>query len=132
MATDYKKKTNKSYVYFNKKTELKVIVKLQNLIEYTYLMIKKFPKDEMLNLASDMKAAAFSAMESLIYAKVTNSNKQKILYITSAEAKLNILNILVRLAKKNKFITQRNYNVWSFKITEISDMLRKWRSFCQK
>ena len=94
-------------------------------------MIKKFPKDEMLNLASDMKAAAFSAMESLIYAKVTNSNKQKILYITSAEAKLNILNILVRLAKKNKFITQRNYNVWSFKITEISDMLRKWRSFCQ-
>ena len=41
MATDYKKKTNRTYTYFNKKNELQVVVKLQNLIEYIYLMIGK-------------------------------------------------------------------------------------------
>ena len=71
-------------------------------------------------------------MESLVYAKTTNSKNQKVLYITSVESKLNILTILVRLSRKNKYISQRNYNVWSFKIAEISDMLGKWRYFCQK
>jgi len=130
VATDYKKKTNRTYTYFNKKNELQVVVKLQNLIEYIYLMIGKFPNNEKLSLASDIKTTSFSAMESLVYAKTTNN--QKVLYITSVESKLNILTILVRLSRKNKYISQRNYNVWSFKIAEISDMLGKWRYFCQK
>lgn len=132
MAVEYKRNVKKAPQYYNKTGEIKVILKLQNLIEYIYVLINKFPRGEIFNLTSDIKNNIFECLEALVFAKNVIDKKLKVKYIMVAEAKLNILNVLVRIARKNSYIKPKNYSVWSYKITEISDMLVKWRSACLK
>ncbi len=132
MSVDYKRNTKKAPLYYNKRGEIKVILKHQDLIEYIYVLINKFPKGETFNLTSDIKKNLFECLEALVFAKNVIDKKLKVKYIMVAEAKLNILNVLVRIARKNSYIKPKNYSVWSYKITEISDMLVKWRSACLK
>lgn len=132
MAVEYKRNVKKSPQYYNKRGEIKVILKLQDLIEYIYVLINKFPKGETFNLTSDIKKNIFECLEALVFAKNVFDKKVKVKYIMVAEAKLNVLNVLVRIARKNSYIKPKNYSVWSYKITEITDMLVKWRLSCLK
>lgn len=118
--------------YYNKKEELEIIRRYQDLISYVYLIIKKYPPDERFALVMDTKKVLFDGLQDLVCAKHERLRTDKLIHLYKAETKLNILNILVRLAKKNKYITSRNYTVWSYKITDILDMLEKWMKYCQK
>jgi hypothetical protein len=119
-------------IYFDMKEELEIIKKYQELIFYAFNLMKKYPIEENSLLVYDTKKNLASGLENLIYAKREYYKQNKLRYLIATEAKLNILNVLVRMAIKNRYINKRNYASWSFKITEINDMLRKWSKFCQK
>ncbi|MDD3453682.1 MAG: four helix bundle protein [Bacilli bacterium] len=117
-------------IYYDKKSELEIIKKYQDLIIYVYNLTKKYPEKE--NLAVDIKESINDGLKKLIYAKKVYLKKDKLNYLFNVEANLNLLNIYIRISFKNKYITKKNYTAWSYKIFEIDDMLEKWVRFCQK
>lgn len=119
-------------IYYDSKSELEIIKKYQSLIIYVYNLTTKYPINEGLNLVNDTKIVLHNGLEALIYAKSIYNKNEKLMYLIKVQVKLDIMIILVRLAFKNKFINKRNYTAWSYKITEINDMLLKWIRTCQK
>ena len=117
--------------YYDKKNEFEIIKKYQDLIMYAYVILKKYPENEVINLASNTKRILFEGLEYLVLAKHAKSKSNKLTYLCKLESRLNILNILIRVAKKNKYITSKNYKVWSFKIFDIFEMTEKWMIYCQ-
>lgn len=126
------KENLKNKIYYDKKNELEIIKKYQDLILYVYNLLKKYPLDEKMNLASDTKKTMVYGLEKLIFAKKSYVKEEKVKYLLSVESSLNILNVLVRVAIKNKYINKKNYTAWSYKIVDISNMLEKWIRSCQK
>lgn len=119
-------------IYYDSKSELEIIKRFQDLILYVYTLLKKYPENEILNLSSDTKKVLIDSLENLIYAKKTYQKTEKLKYLIGAEVNLNVLSILVRIAVKNKYINKRNYTSWSFKISEMNNMLGKWMRSCQR
>lgn len=129
-----KKKENNSSInlYYSKKNELEIIKKYQDLIMYVYLLIKKYPENEKMNLTYDTKKILNEGLEMLVFAKRVYTKNDKLKYLFFADAKLNVLKILVRISKRSKFITAKNYTAWSYKIVEIDQILEKWIQYCQR
>ena len=125
-------KKNISVKYYEKNEELLIIKKYQELILYVYNLIKKFPNTEVFLLTSDIKKNLLLGLENLIFVKRVRNNNLKLNYLIKVEAYLNIMKIYVRMAIKNKYINRRNYTAWSYKITEIDNMLNKWIGSCQR
>lgn len=125
------KTNNIKPTYYNKKNDLVIIQKYQDLITYVYMILNRYPKDELLSLVADTKKNLFLGLEALIFAKKTYNKKEKLKFIIIVSSKLEAVTILVRIAKKNKYIKPRNYTAWSYKINEILEMLEKWEHACR-
>ncbi|MDD4298368.1 MAG: diversity-generating retroelement protein Avd [Bacilli bacterium] len=113
-----------------KEKELLIISKFQQLIIYVYSLLRKYPSSEKHTLASETKKCLFDAFESLLYAKKAYGKNVKIKHLNDVDVKLSSLTIYIRIALKNNYINARNYKAWSYKITDISNMLGSWVNEC--
>ena len=99
-----------------------------NLIYYSEMILKKFPKIERNLLIKDIRDTNKKIMELIIKSyKEINKNK-KYYYLNEIDINLKLLKVLVRLSYKNKYINSNNYSAWCNKITNINNLLFKWMS----
>lgn len=113
-----------------KEEEMVIIRKYQEMMLYVYSLLKKYPNAEKFALTSETKKCLFDAFESLLWAKKQYSKNMRVKYLNKVDVKLSCLKVYVRIASKNEYINARNYRAWSYKITNISNMLGGWIKEC--
>ncbi len=116
----------------SKEEEMIIIRKYQEMMLYVYSLLKKYPNCEKFALVTETKKCMFEAFELLLWAKKQYSKNTKIKYLNEVDIKLSCLKVYVRIAVKNKYINARNYRAWSYKITNINNMLGGWINECLK
>ena len=106
--------------------------KYLDLISYTEMILKKYPKQERFALASFIKNKTYEGMEYIIYAyKIYDKNK-KMEAFNMIDTKLKMLKVLIRISYKNKYISLQNYHAWSYKLAHIGNLLGGWINSCRK
>ena len=119
----------------NKKDEIEGLTiygKYLDLISYTEMILKKYPKSERFALATFTKNKTYEGMESIIYAFKCYDRAQKFNYLNEIDIKLKMIKVLIRVAFKNKYITVQNYRAWSNKLFHVGNLLGAWINSCLK
>ena len=107
-----------------------IIKKYDDLIKYTYDIVRKFPKNERFTLVSEIKDCLLKGFQLLLYAERQYSKSTKIKYLTDLDVNLQVLKFYIRLSKKYNYINSKNYEAWSYKITIVCNMLGAWMNTC--
>lgn len=110
--------------------ELTIYQKYIDLIYYTNKLIIKYPKNERYNLVNEIKNITYNGIKLIIEAQKDKNNRIKIL--NKLDINLKYLIVLIRVSYKNKYISIKNYNAWSYKITIINNLMIGWIKSCQK
>lgn len=113
-----------------KEHEMLIIRKYQEMMLYVYNLLKKYPNAEKFSLVSETKKSMFEAFELLLWANKQYSKTARLKYLNEVDIKLSCLRVYVRIAVKNEYINSRNYRAWSYKITNICNMLGGWINEC--
>ena len=113
-----------------KEEEMLIIKKYQGMMLYVYNLLQKLPKSEQLALNSEIKQCLFKGYELLLYAKKAYSKREKLKYLREIDIKINCVKLYIRISRKKGYINRRNYRAWSYKITDISNMLGSWINSC--
>lgn len=111
---------------------LLIYKKYTDLYYYAYDLLEKYPKNERFALSSDIKKSLNSALKNILYAQKIYDMKEKMRYLNMLDAELMYQRFMIRISYKKKYITLKNYQVWSYKVTEIGKMLGGWIKSCQK
>ena len=99
-----------------------------NLIYYSNLILKKYPKIERNMLVKDIRETNNKIIELIIKSyKEINKNK-KYYYLNEIDVNLKLLKVFIRISYKNKSINSNNYSTWCNKITNVNNLLFKWMS----
>ena len=122
-----KNKNNKDEI-----ENLKIYGKYLDLLSYTEMILKKFPKSERFALASEIKLVTYAGMEQIIYAFKFYDRTKKIEALNILDVKLKMLKVLIRISYKAKYITVQNYRAWSTKLFNIGNLLGGWINSCLK
>ncbi len=113
-------------------TSLKIYQKYLELIYYSNDIVRKYPKSENFALVKEIKNSLYVGLRNLMYAIKSYNKKDKLKYLNELDINLNLLKVQVRLSYKYKYITVKNYESWSFFITDVCNMLGGWIISCQK
>lgn len=125
-----KKKKNKKNT--DEIENLKIYGKYLDLLSYTEMILKKFPKSERFALASQIKLTTYEGMEQIIYAFKFYDKSKKLEALNTLDVKLKMLKVLIRISYKAKYITVQNYRAWSTKLFHIGNLLGGWINSCLK
>lgn len=113
-------------------TSLKIYQKYLELIYYSNDIVRKYPKCENFALVKEIKNSLYVGLRNLMYAIKSYNKKDKLKYLNELDINLNLLKVQIRLSYKYKYITVKNYESWSFLITDVCNMLGGWIVSCQK
>ena len=112
--------------------DLKIYSQYIELICYTNIIIKKYPKSERYALANDVKNTTHAGMEYIIQAHKVYDKSEKLKILENLDVKLKFLKVLIRVSYKNKYISSNNYTAWCRKLTNITNLLGGWINSCLK
>lgn len=118
-----------------KKDELESLLiygKYLDLISYTEMILKKYPKCERFALASSIKNVTYEGMECIIYGYKYYDKTKKLEALNELDVKLKMIKVLVRVSYKADYITVQNYRAWSTKLTNVGNLLGGWINACLK
>ncbi len=82
-----------------------------------------FPKAQRFVLAQRIENAVLSMMEFIIE---SNASRQREPLIRQALTKLELLQVLIRFAKDQHFLSLKQYEISSQRLTEIGRLLGGW------
>jgi len=106
--------------------------KYLDLISYTEMILKKYPKCERFALASHIKNVTYEGMECIITGHKYFDKTKKLDALNMLDVKLKMLKVLIRISYKAKYITIQNYRAWSYKLANIGNLLGGWINSCLK
>jgi len=106
--------------------------KYMDLISYTEMILKKYPKCERFALATTIKNKTYEGMENVIYAYKFYDKAKKLESLNNLDVNLKMLKVLIRVSYKNKYISLQNYRAWSLKLANVGNLLGKWILSCLK
>ncbi len=107
------------------KIEMPILSQLLILYESAHKLIFSFPKYERYSLGEKMQDAILSSIELAVIANSSNKyEKEKILI--RANAKIELLKVLMRLALNCKIIKERDYLEITKRLQEIGRMTQGW------
>ncbi len=89
-------------------------------------LVCKFPKSEKHSLGHQCQSYLLAAMEYVLAAGALPKTDAKLERLRQASAKLDILRLLIRLAKDTKCISNGAYLEISSKLIEAGKMLGGW------
>ena len=112
--------------------ELMIYKQYMELIYYTLNIVKKYPKSEKLSLVNDINGATYKGMRKIIEAQKLYNKVERLKVLNELDVELKMLKVLVRLSYRYRYISKRNYAVWSKKITNIGNLLGGWIKTCLK
>lgn len=118
--------------YNNQKSSISIYTKYVEFVLYTNNILNKYPKKETFTLVSEIKNIMYKGLENLIYALKSYNSKEKLSYLRSFDVQLTLMKIQVRISYKLKYISMQNYQTWSEKITDLSNMLGGWINYAKK
>ena len=108
--------------------EIPVIKKLYELYEITHSVIMKFPKHEKYSLGEKLECVILDSLELIIFGNYQPKNFKEG-YILKANAKIEILKILFRLAFSIKALDDPSYLKAQQTLQEIGKMLGGWLKY---
>lgn len=98
-----------------------------DLIEYSYGMIRKFPKSEKFTLAAHIKESMFDTLKYILRAnKIYGNNGRRLDMLNMVDAEIQLQKVFVRISHSNKYISSKNYMEWSRRLDEIGKILGGW------
>jgi hypothetical protein len=89
-------------------------------------LLIKFPKSQRYTLGETCQTQLLGAMEAVITAASVSQTELKVEQLRSAASKLDMLRLLVRLAKDCKCLTNQAYQELESKLHEAGRMLGGW------
>ncbi len=105
------------------KTMAPVIEKHYDLIKWMIPKINQFPRDQRFLLADRIEKLLLDVMELLVAAMYSSRRKE---YLLKVNYKLDVLRLLVRMAKDLKYINVRAYDYVCRQFLEIGRMVGGW------
>lgn len=106
----------------NKKTELTLIPKAENYIQYMIDVILKLPRTEKFSIGTEYKNSMYKMLENImLISKI--SDEQKLDCINYIDARLNTQRIFLRIMYKNKWIDEKKFKVASDLIYELGKII---------
>lgn len=92
--------------------------KYTDYIYYVYLLLDKIPKTDKIVIGTDIRNYLINNLELIIkYWKCKD-----ISYLNTFDINIIIINNLIRIIYKRKYISNQNYNAYSKKTGEISNI----------
>lgn len=110
--------------------ELDIYKKYIDLIFYTEMVTKKYPKYEKFCLVNDIKSRTYKGLELIIRCYKSFKRDDKIKYLNELDVLIRCIQVFVRVSYKNKYITNNNYFAWSNKLFNIGNLLGGWVNKC--
>ena len=108
---------------------LKIKQKTEDLIKYSYIALRQFPKSEKFSLAQDIKRSMFALLEQIIR---TNRSRDKRAALYAIDTELEIIRTQIRLAMELQFLPFTKYETLSGHLAEIGRMLGGWMKSLNK
>jgi len=102
---------------------LKIKLKVEDMLKYGYPALAQFPKSEKFAMAQDIKKSMLSLLEQVIR---TNRTREKRPLLYTIDVELEVLRTQIRLAMELEFLPFGKYEVWSNHLAEIGRMLGGW------
>lgn len=112
--------------------DLNIYKAYMELLFYSYQIMQKFPKNEMLGLEHDIKKMLNEGVDYMIMAQKSFDSKERLQLLNKLDCKLKSLKLYIRVSYKNKYITGHNYGAWSRKIANVGNLLGGWIKSCLK
>ena len=106
----------------NSKTELQLIPKSENYIQYMIEVIFKLPRTEKFSIGNEYKTSMYKMLENIMYLSKI-SDEQKINCINHIDADLNTQRIFLRIMYKNRWIDDKKFKVASDLIYELGKIV---------
>lgn len=103
--------------------DLKIWQKSHQLTLKIYEVTKKFPKEELYGLTSQIKRAAVSVPTNIVEGNSRNTTKEYIQFLFNSRGSLEETRYLLFLSKELSFINKEIYSNLEDKYEEISKML---------
>ena len=100
------------------------------LIYYTENITIKYPKVEKYSLVSKIKNITYNGMEYIISSQKEKDKIKRLCILNNLDTDLKMIKVLIRVSKKRKYISSKNYGAWSKKLTNISNLLGGWIKSC--
>ena len=97
-----------------------------NLIYYTEMIVKKFPKVENNFLVKDIRNICFENQKLIIKTYKEVNRSKKLYYLNEIDCNLKMLKVMVRISYKKKYISPKNYGAWSKIIANVNNLLYGW------
>jgi len=105
--------------------EIPIIQKVYDFYRELYLAVEKMPKKDKYILGEKLGRTTLDLIELLIMTSYSGKT-EKNTFLNKANAKLELLKILVRLAEEVKAINTKKYLLLEEKLQEIGKMLGGW------
>lgn len=107
--------------------QLLIYQKYVDLIEYSYNLLRKFPKSEKFAMVAQLKDSMFTSLRLILRAnKVYRNMGLRVDMLNQLDAEVQVQKVLVRLAHQNRYISNSNYMEWSRRLDEIGRILGGW------
>lgn len=107
----------------NELEDLMIYKQYLELMSYMDIILLKFPKIERNGLISTIKKDLYDGMRYVIEFQKEKDNSKKITYLNKVDTNLKMIAVLMRLALRKKYINGRNYEAYSKKVFNISNLL---------
>lgn len=100
--------------------DMQIFQKMYEFILWLYLVVKKFPKNEKYVLGERIEKTALNVMEGIITSNCEFDKKET---LKKTNVELEKLRIFIRLAKDQRLMNFKKYELASKMINEIGKML---------
>jgi len=97
--------------------------KLEEMIQYGYVAMSRFPKSERFTLVADIKSSMYTALRLTITA---NKRYHKKNTLQDLDIEVEMLKSLVRTSKDLGFLPFKQYEHWQSLNVEIGRMIGGW------
>ncbi|ETX01276.1 diversity-generating retroelement protein Avd [Candidatus Entotheonella palauensis] len=103
--------------------KLQVYTKTSDYMCWLFPITTAFPKAQRFVLAQRIENTVLSIIECIIE---SNASRQKVPLIRQALTKLEVLQVLMRFAKDQRFVSLKQYEISSQRLAEIGRLLGGW------
>jgi four helix bundle protein len=103
--------------------DLKVWKESIDLVSIIYEKTKKFPKDELFSLTSQIRRSAISIPSNIAEGAARESNKEYLRFLYIAQGSISELETQILIANNLTFMSKEDHLAIDEKLTEIGKML---------
>lgn len=107
-------------------TELQIITKWEDMVDYGYTALRQYPTSEKHALAQETKQSLWGLGTMLVRAHAIRNPRERLRHLMRADYELARLRILVRAGHRLRFLAPRRYHHWSGLNSELGKMLGGW------